>query len=101
MKAMPIIADHFDRGVFPMELIPQMARWAFSVFTWMAMVQREKPHHLWFDLPGLVSVTAGYGHVFGPDHWPCIPSMPLARKSSEKSGCRDGTGRGHRVLRAI
>ena len=24
-KAMPIIADHFDRGVFPMELIPQMA----------------------------------------------------------------------------
>jgi glutaryl-CoA dehydrogenase len=24
-KAMPIIADHFDRGVFPMELIPPMA----------------------------------------------------------------------------
>ena len=24
-KAMPIIANHFDRGVFPMELIPQMA----------------------------------------------------------------------------
>jgi glutaryl-CoA dehydrogenase len=24
-KAMPIIADHFDRGVFPLELIPQMA----------------------------------------------------------------------------
>jgi glutaryl-CoA dehydrogenase len=24
-KAMPIIADHFDRGVFPMDLIPRMA----------------------------------------------------------------------------
>lgn len=24
-KAMPLIADHFDRGVFPMELIPYMA----------------------------------------------------------------------------
>jgi len=28
-ECMPVIADHFDKGTFPMQVIPRWRRWGF------------------------------------------------------------------------
>ena len=56
-ECMSVIADHFDKGTFPLKLIPRMADMGlfWSPCGWLWLQERE-PHSLWLDMPGTGAV---------------------------------------------
>ncbi len=103
-KCMPIIADHFDKGTFPMEIIPRMAEMGlFGVL--VEGYGCKKASHTIYGLvcQELGRCDSGLRAMFSVQN--SLVMYPIHAFGSEeqkrKMASRDGPRRGDRLLRPL
>ena len=90
-ECMPVIAEHFDKGVFPMHLVPRLAEMGLFGLHVDGYGCRKRSHTLY----GLISRNwADATAVSGPCFpfrtlWSCSPSTLSAQRNSANDGSRE------------
>ena len=91
-KVLPIIGDAFDQGVFPKELIPEIAALGLLGSSLPDEVRLRRPERgqLRADLPGARARRFGHPQLRlgAVARCACTRSTPTAPRSSASAGCR-------------